>query len=154
KTIYRFSYNGMNQLVEERSEKRQDNYVYDVLGSLKEHNLDTFVSNALNQVSGSKTPCHYDQQGNFVSSGNFSYSYNDSNQMVEAKESSSGKFERYYWDALGRRIAQESNGIVRRYLYIGNSEVGAVDQYGGVVELKIPEKVINNVAYGAVTIVL
>ena len=150
--LHEYCYNSQNQLTEERQGERKENYAYDLLGNLVQHNNDTFFSNALNQLSGDKIPCRYDSKGNLTEKGQFSFTYNDCNQLIEATDTTSGASARYRWDVHGRRVSRTSGSSVHRYFYIGNTEIGALDEYGFIEQIKVPERVVDNNAIGAVCI--
>lgn len=154
KKTLEYHYNALNQLVEEKTEKKKQCFSYDSLGSIVRHNDSQFHSNALNQVTDNDLPYRYDSRGNLVSDGTFSFTYNDCNQLIKAQNIASGKSVTYAWDVFGRRISRKSENSVHRFMYIGNTEMGSLDASGYVQDLKVPERVVGNEAYGAVLIQL
>ncbi|WP_321430249.1 DUF2341 domain-containing protein [uncultured Methanolobus sp.] len=56
-------------------------------------------------VSYNGNDLEYDANGNLIEDGDFTYIYNDANQLSEVRYSSNGSFvEKYWYDASGRRV--------------------------------------------------
>lgn len=77
------------------------------------------------------------------------FEYDHSRRLTRVVEQTSGgtilaeSLNRY--DALGRRIAREENGIVRRYLYDGENPVLVFDDSGAVVERRLYSRGVDDV---------
>lgn len=70
-----------------------------------------------------------------------SFEYDHSRRLVRIAAAASGGTllweTRWSYDALGRRVAVEENGVVRRYLYDGENPIAVVDVSGNVLERRL-----------------
>ncbi len=100
-------------------------YSYDVLGN----RLDTgalLQGNRLAQVGGQAVA--YDANGNLVSRGADSYTYNSVNQLVGHNRS--GVLASYAYDGRGRRVSKTVGGQTVEYLHDGQQIVAEYDSNG------------------------
>jgi len=74
------------------------------------------------QTSFNGQAMSYDANGNLVSDGVNTYTWNARNQLVQIKQGSSGVAS-YSYDATGRRTAKTLNGITTSFLYDGINAV-------------------------------
>ena len=108
-----YSYNDRSEVTGALSNAANTNYNYtfafDLIGNRKEANLAgtsyTYTTNMLNQytIVNSNQPT-YDDDGNMLTNGNWSYTWNGENRLIRAVNSASGVKLEFAYDYMGRRI--------------------------------------------------
>lgn len=153
-----YSYDCLNRLVEEKGIQTQS-YSYDSLNNLLSHNETKSSYNKRNHLLKTETQSYsYDAADNVAEitpakGSRAQLGYNVNNQLKSYKVGSQAEVN-YGWDIYGRRTLREENNSIRRMFFIGNSEIGAINSSGAIVELKIPEKIVDGQAQGAIAIEL
>jgi uncharacterized protein RhaS with RHS repeats len=77
----------------------------------------------LNQLTAyGNEAIRYDQNGNRIEDGKFTYQWNAADQLVSVtKKGESAPFAEYKYDDDGRRIQKKVNGTITNYIYDGDS---------------------------------
>jgi len=111
----------------------QSQYNMDALGNRTtvetDGNLTNYASNSMNaytQITGglNATPM-YDENGNTLNDGNNNYRYDFENRLL-----SSGNNVNYLYDALGRRIQKDIDGMITNFYYDGARVIEEQDSNG------------------------
>ncbi len=96
------------------------------------NSTDTYAANSLNQyTSVSGAAITYDSNGNLVSDGVNSYSYDRENRLVAAATPLANVT--YEYDPIGRRISKSVEGALTVYLHDGDEEIGEYDDMGNLL---------------------
>ncbi|MBT2655352.1 hypothetical protein J7E81_08890 [Bacillus sp. ISL-18] len=131
KTLY--DYDSINQLIKEtRKDGTTTDYTYDGFGNRKSiivtepgkrPTTTTATYNEGNQlISYGGESIAYDTNGNRLSDGQFTYTWNEADQLTAiTKKGQSTPFATYKYDDDDRRIEKTVNGITTRYYYNGDS---------------------------------
>ncbi len=133
---YRFSYDDLSQLLAENNHQ----YAHDSNHNrfVKDGKISTV--NALNQLDHFT----YDKNGNPLSDGKYSYTYDALDRLTSVL--SSTHYARFTYDAFHRRMSKKlyvkKNGQwmeepYLRYLYDGDNDIGAADEDGSLIELRV-----------------
>ena len=130
--IKKYSYDALNQLIQEGDER----YQFDSLGNPTDCKV-----NEYNQIEESKDyVLHYDLNGNptdrTTNEGFATYNYDALGRLTSINRPGSNATQ-YFYDSFSRLIAEESDGIKRLYLYDKDQEIGAMDEQGLLLELKV-----------------
>ncbi|WP_259658982.1 RHS repeat-associated core domain-containing protein [Burkholderia pseudomallei] len=64
----------------------------------------------------------YDANGNLISDGTNTYSWNARNQLVQISQGNNAQLS-FTYDALGRRVSKTAQGVATQFLYDGNNAV-------------------------------
>ncbi|MGX4668687.1 DNRLRE domain-containing protein [Cerasibacillus sp. JNUCC 74] len=136
-----FAYDQMDQLIRETKKDGSVNeYKYDGFGNRiyqKIGNKEAVTStyNIQNQLTAyGKETIKYDQNGNRIEDGTYTYEWNAADQLVAVtKKGESTPFAEYKYDDDGRRIQKKVKGTITNYIYDGDSlnvlyETNAKDQ--------------------------
>lgn len=133
-----FDYNDLDQLISENGE-HSHTYICDSLYRriYKDKALSKF--NALHQLLNDNVfNYEYDASGNLAkkqhSKKKTLYSYDADNQLTGIQGDKSIS---YSYDAFHRRLVKVENGKKMFYLYIGQDEIGTLNESGEIVELRI-----------------
>ncbi len=142
---YQFSYNGLSQLaLENRTEEKR--LVYDSLDNCHKVNNDNYIYQGFQQlISSGDTQFQFDFQGNVITEisqkNQTQFSYNRINQLISIKKDEQTITCDY--DPFGRlqvlrknTDSEKKNAI--RFLYIGDQEIGTINERNEIETLKIP----------------
>ena len=148
--IYNFAYDAKNALTEE---PELGIYSYD-----EHENATDGTYNALHQLlAKGDTNYRYDLQGNLIEAispvSRKKLTYTDNNQLSSYKKNEND-YVGYKYDVFHRCQQRQEKNKTKRFFYIGATEIGALDKEGKIIELKVPESVGNERAFGAVAIEL
>lgn len=143
-----FSYNGLAQLTSEKGQE-SNIYAYDSLDNRRSINEDELIYGALNQLkSHGNVQFSYDSQGNLSNRKNNQYNRKvESNILSEVVQITKADKKKLYctYDPFGRRLKKsyfdpKGKKIVStdRYLYLGDQEVGTIDEKDIILQLRIP----------------
>lgn len=145
-----FSYNERSQLENESSIFKRS-YAFDSLENLVQCDQNLIECNFLNQMVATKNSNYtYDSNGNLLAktSNNKTteYGYDALNRLVTVTDT--GNTTRYTYDAFHRRLTKDSYRWDNTtsswkledhtcFLYDGQNEIGATDQTGKLIELRV-----------------
>ena len=125
-----FNYDALQQLVSGGFASSPETYSYDSEGNRTTSHLSTSHShNAANQIIEDDLFCYsYDLNGNLIArtgkvsglctGSSTSYTYDARNQLVRI-DFAGGGLATYRYDAIGRRIEKNVDGVVNQYIYDG-----------------------------------
>lgn len=127
-----YNYDALNQLIEEGA----TSYEFDSLG-----NPTNCIVNEYNQIlEGPNYALNYDPNGNPTkrtsSEGIIHYTYDPLGRLCSITYPDSSQI-LYFYDAFSRLIARESHEGKTFYLYDHDHEIGALDEQGTLLELKV-----------------
>ena len=116
----------------------EDAFNYDALGNRTSAIIDslstTYAGNSMNEYTtitgASAITMQYDNNGNLINDGNFTYSYDVQNRLTSVNN---GAISNYKYDALGRRIQKTVAGTSTNYFYAGANEIEDRDSSGNVL---------------------
>ncbi|HXF29199.1 MAG TPA: hypothetical protein VN457_05065, partial [Chlamydiales bacterium] len=149
-------FDGLGRLIREKS-SRNIALQYDSQGNILKFGVRKFNYDILNQIQR--------ENGTF-------YSYNTYGDLAEIKNSNTLKkfsYDPSYrlsayiekdstvtfgYDAFDNRVRRRVGDTVQYYLYVDDTEIGAVDSKGCIVELKVPQSIIDGEVTGCVAIEL
>ena len=141
-----YQYDDLFHLISEKGDIER-NYTFDSLQNrLTKENV-TYQINELNQLLATDEVVYtFDLNGNLYSKTidgkTWIFQYNALNQLLSIQDPNQTTFT-FTYDLSGRRLCKkiESKGKkpkVFRYFYVGQTEIGALDEKGVIVELRIP----------------
>ncbi|MBI3259665.1 MAG: RHS repeat-associated core domain-containing protein [Ignavibacteriae bacterium] len=149
-----YDYDELQMLISEKGESN-NSYSYDSLGNRLQKNDTSYKNNNLNQLlQTDKTSYTFDASGNLLTKTirnqnllsqeeTWSYQFNPLNQLILVITPTQSKIS-FTYDLNGRRLTKrvesedKKNVKVFRYFYLGNIELGCLDEKGTILELKIP----------------
>lgn len=134
-----FAYDSLYQLKSE-SGVSSHNYQYDSLFNLIKKDKKPHQINSLNQLlHDGYEKSIYDVNGNLIKKGNFKFTYDALDRLISVVDGDSKIT--YSYDELNRRLRSNysDNGQTKclRYLYQGHSEIGACDETGAMIQLRV-----------------
>jgi len=151
-----FAYNPLGMLSKEES----TSYRYDPFGNLLQKDDQNLSYNSLNQLtSDGEAHYHYDSYGSLKEmispAGATTFSYNPLHQLSSVQKNGKEQIQ-YRFDAFGR--CQSSYDVdsktVKRSLFVGQTEIGALDKKNQLIEFKVPKYVTSGSAEGVIAIEL
>ncbi len=116
-------------------------YHYDSLHNRLKKDTHEYAINSLCQVThDGETAYTYDPCGNLISDGTRTYSYDNLDRLIVVEEGD--KKTEYTYDPFHRRLSKTTylRGYKQktiRYLWDGNNEIGTVDEYDRLRELRV-----------------
>lgn len=123
----KYDYDPLNQLIKEG--KRE--YRFDSLG-----NATDCVINDLNQVVSTQDEVFvYDLNGNMIKRNDIEYTYDALNRLISITQPNSKKIV-YTYDPLSRLFSKETSEK-KYYIYDRDFEIGTLDEWGNISELKV-----------------
>lgn len=133
-----YSYDDNDHLISEEGHLKQT-YSCDSLHNRLKKNQNTCLSNGLHQlISDGIYTYTYDRAGNLTTKkkGNeiTSYRYDAQDRLIAVKNE---RETHYVYDAFHRRITKQEGEHTLRYLYVGQNEIGSLDETGHIQELRI-----------------
>ncbi|MFW9873666.1 MAG: RHS repeat domain-containing protein, partial [Candidatus Thorarchaeota archaeon] len=134
-----FTYDRLSQLISEEVHT----YKYDQLQNLILKDNISYTITPYNQIiKGDDFKCEYDACGNIKTlsdSSNTQKMQFDALGRLILSKTSKGEKVRYIYDFDSRRISKEiDNEDSERYFYLGEYELGALDEDGNIKSLRIP----------------
>ncbi len=146
KSIAEYEYNTLSQLISEKGEI-EHRYSYDSLGNRLEKDGASYKVNDLNQLLEAEGVSYtFGLDGNIetktVGGKTWIYQSNHLNQLISIKEPNENTIT-FTYDLSGKRLTKQIESKskktkVFRYFYLGQTELGCLDEKGGIVELKVP----------------
>ena len=122
-------------------------YSYDSLGNrLQKDNAAYTVNNANQLIETAQATYTFDPSGNLatktINDKTWTYQWNPLNHLVSIEDPDQIKVT-FTYDLSGRRLtkrieAQGKKTKIFRYFYLGETEIGCLDEKGVIAELKIP----------------
>ena len=121
-----FGYNDRSEVVFSHGATENTEYSYDGIGNLLANTCggitNTFTANCLNQytlcASASLREFSYDADGNLLSDGVFSFTY-DAGNRLSSVSSNDTLLATFAYDAQGRRVRKETPAATHTYFYDG-----------------------------------
>jgi YD repeat-containing protein len=146
KETLEYDFNPLFQLVSEKGSANHV-YCYDSLGSCLKKDERLFKVNEFNElIEGEGKSYSYDACGNLVmksvNDNQWTFQTNPLGQLIFTQDPDQNRVT-FAYDFMGRRLSKkiegkDKKGASFRFFYLGDTEIGAVDEKGTVVELKIP----------------
>ena len=138
-TDYTFVYNDLDHLQMEYGTEIR-NYKTDSLQNRIQKNDIPCTINTLNQLTRQGSIDYtYDRNGNLIkktqNGQSITYSYDALNRLIAVQ--SPTQTTRYCYDPFNRRITKIDQGIVSRFLYQGQDEIGCMNDKEEITELQI-----------------
>lgn len=141
-----YDFNTLFQLVAEKGSANHF-YCYDSLGNCLKKDERPYQVNEFNElVEGEGKSFSYDPSGNLISKSvnenQWTFQSNPLGQMISCVDPDQNRVT-FAYDFTGRRLSKkverkDKKAALLRFFYLGGTEIGAVDEKGVVVELKIP----------------
>lgn len=141
-----YDYNALSQLISEKGEI-EHTYSYDSLGNRLKRNDSVYKVDEFNQLIEAEGALYtFDENGNIatktIHGKTWVYQTNPLNQIVSITDPDQN-IVKFTYDASGRRFTKriEAKGKktkIFRFFYLGDTEIGSMDEKGAIVELKIP----------------
>jgi RHS repeat-associated protein len=140
-----YNYDDLYHLVSEKGNINHG-YSFDSLGNCLERDIIPYKVNDLNQVLEANGAIYtYDSNGNLssktIQEKTWTFQHNNFNQLISIQSPDQTTIF-FTYDLNGKRLAKktEVNGKskVLRYFYIGQTEIGCLDENGKIIELRIP----------------
>ncbi len=146
KTTVDYNYNALSQLISEKGEI-ESTYSYDSVGNRLKRNGSAYKVNELNQLTEAEGASYtFDHRGNIatkiIGTKTWAYQTNPEGQIVSITDPDQN-IVKFTYDGSGRRLTKriEAKGKrekIFRFFYLGDTEIGSVDEKGIIIELKIP----------------
>jgi RHS repeat-associated protein len=145
--LVNYSYNDFDELIKEKSNKFEHNYLYDSNLNRVSKDKNEAIINDLDELEQIKDiNLTYDKNGNVIqketSDELISFTFDPLNRLIKAKKENIDI--EFTYDAIGRRINKNvidngwfGNSYQENYLYDGNVEIGAFDLKGSSKNLKV-----------------
>ena len=122
-----YSYNHRYQLQNENDKP----YSYNAV-----HNRLSHTTNAIHSIlHDGKREFSYDRRGNRTRMDDTHYTYDGQDRLIEVNTPTENVS--YSYDPFNRRLEKKSDTCHERYLYVGQNEIGTVDENGKITQLRI-----------------
>ncbi len=141
-----YDYNALSQIISEKGEIERK-YSYDSIGNRLQKDGSIYKVNGVNQlIEGEGANYTFDLNGNLatktVGGRTWTYQSNPLNQIVSIKDPDQNTV-KFTYDPSGKRLtkrieAKGKKAKVFRFFYLGETEIGSVDEKGVITELKVP----------------
>ena len=141
-----YDYNSLQALITEKGEV-EHNYVYDSIGNRLKKDSSNYKINDLNELSEADGVSYtFDPSGNLatkiIGEKTWTYLSNPLNQLTQVKTPDQTVIT-FTYDPSGRRLtkkieAKAKKAKIYRYFYLGQTEIGCLDEKGSIIELKVP----------------
>ncbi len=141
-----YDYNALSQLIFEKGEIERK-YAYDSIGNRLQKNGSAYNIDGVNQLIQAEGATYiFDPNGNLssktIGTRTWLYQSNPLNQIVSITDPDQN-VTKFTYDPSGKRLTKciASNGKksqIFRFFYLGDTEIGSVDEKGVIVELKVP----------------
>jgi YD repeat-containing protein len=132
-----YAYDQLNQLISEDGHT----YCFDSIHNrLQKDNAPHTVNNLCQILHDGNTQYEYDLDGNLIFDGQWRYTYDTQDRLI-ALENGKQRIE-YTYDPFHRRLSKTVfiNGkrtLYERYLWDGDHEIGAIDENGKIIQLRV-----------------
>ncbi len=141
-----YDYNALNELISEKGEKERT-YFYDSLGNRLKQDSSSHKTNDLNQILEAQGEVFtFDPTGHLetktVSEKTWNFQTNPLGYLSSVQDPNQTNIS-FTYDLNGKRLSKkvEAKGKklkIYRYFYLGQTELGCLDEKGNIVELKVP----------------
>jgi len=141
-----YEYDDLSHLISEQG-AIEHRYSFDSLGNRLKKDSSPYTVNALNQVLEANGATYtFDGHGNLdsktVGAKTWTFQHNALNQLVLIKGPDQTNI-LFTYDLCGKRLSKKieekgKKSRILRYFYLGNTELGALDEKGGILELRVP----------------
>lgn len=141
-----YDYNALAQLVLEKG-KIEHKYSYDSVGNRLQRDKFVYKINGVNQLVEAEGATYiFDPNGNLATktmgTKTWTYQSNQLNQIVSIIDPDQNVV-KFTYDPSGKRLTKRieckgKKAKILRFFYLGDTEIGSVDEKGGVFELKVP----------------
>ncbi|MES2272590.1 MAG: RHS repeat-associated core domain-containing protein [Chlamydiota bacterium] len=141
-----YDYNALHQLIFEKGEIKHQ-YSYDSLGNRLQKDASIYTVNEINQLVDTGIASYtFLPGGNIatktIDAHTWTYQSNPLNQIVSIEDPDQNTIS-FTYDLTGKRLskridAKDKKAKTFRFFYLGNTEIGCLDEEGEIVELKIP----------------
>lgn len=137
-----FTYDPLSQLTSEKGPYAHT-YSYDLLQNCQSKDDISYTPTPLNQtIQGIDFTCNYDDCGNLKSysspTGPQEFQFDSLGRLITAHTLAEGSIQ-YTYDIDARRLSKViDEEELERYFYLGNYELGALDEHGEMKALRIP----------------
>lgn len=133
-----YHYDDNDHLIEEEGHQKHS-YRCDSLHNRLVKDQISYSSNGLHQlISSGDTTYEYDLAGNLTNKKNANgltkYRYDANDRLISFK---ANHRVRYEYDAFHRRMTKTEGQRTIRYLYVGQDEIGSIDENNQIIELRI-----------------
>lgn len=146
KYIADYHYDALSHLIAERG-KVEYTYAYDSIGNRLKRDGSLYTVDEANQLIEAEGVSYtFDKNGNLatktVDNKTWTYQSNPLNQIICITDPDQNKV-KFTYDLSGRRLtkkieAKGKKAKVLRFFYLGETEIGCLDEKGTIIELKIP----------------
>jgi RHS repeat-associated protein len=146
KSTAEYEYNALSQLILETG-GIEHRYSYDSLGNRLQKDGSVYTVNDLNQLVEAEGASYtFDANGSLATKTmgqkTWAYQWNPLNQLISIKDPDQNSVS-FTYDLSGKRLTkkiepQGKKAKIFRFFYLGNTEIGALDEKGSIVELKVP----------------
>jgi RHS repeat-associated protein len=141
-----YDYNALYEIISEKG-KREHTYSYDSLGNRLKRDNSSYKINDLNQVLEAEGKIFtFDPMGNLetktTNGQTWNFQTNPLGHLVSVQDPNQTTIS-FTYDLNGKRLSKkvEAKGKktkIYRYFYLGQMELGCLDEKGNIIELKIP----------------
>ncbi|MBX7067451.1 MAG: hypothetical protein K1X28_09485 [Parachlamydiales bacterium] len=141
-----YGYNALNEIIFEKG-AREHIYCYDSLGNRLKQDNSSYLINHLNQVIDTgREVFTYDLMGHLetktVADKTWQFKTNPFGDLISIQDPNQTILT-FTYDLAGKRLSKKvdakgKKAKTNRYFYLGETELGCLDEKGNVVELKIP----------------
>lgn len=141
-----YDYNALAQLTLEKGEI-EHKYAYDSIGNRLQRDGSAYKVNGVNQLMEAEGAVYtFDPNGNLatktIGTRTWTYQSNHLNQIVSIKDPDQNVV-KFTYDPSGKRLtkrieAKGKKARIFRFFYLGDTEIGCVDEKGVITELKVP----------------
>jgi RHS repeat-associated protein len=141
-----YDYNALAQLILEKGEI-EHKYSYDSIGNRLQRDGSAYKVDGVNQLIEAEGATYtFDPNGNLatktVGTRTWTYQTNRLNQIVSITDPDQN-IAKFTYDPSGKRLtkrieSKSKKAKIFRFFYLGDTEIGSVDEKGVIVELKIP----------------
>lgn len=141
-----YDYDALSQLIAEKGEI-EHTYSYDSVGNRLKRDGSVYKVDEINQLIEAEGVSYtFDPNGNLatktIGSKTWTYQSNHLNQIVSITDPDQNII-KFTYDLSGKRLtkrieAKGKKAKVLRFFYLGETEIGCLDEKGAITELKVP----------------
>lgn len=141
-----YTYNALGQLIAEKGRAKHE-YFYDSIGNRLQKDGISYKVDSLNQILETGVATYtFDESGNMATKtmGGKSWIFksNPLNQLISVIDPDQNKI-KFTYDPSGKRLTKQieidgEKTKISRFFYLGDTEIGSIDEKGTIIELKIP----------------